>query len=321
MHRQRHTQQKNEPIYRTIMIPKDSKECQKTLIGHNKPIKSVQWNPGGTMVASASYDHDIKIWNIETEKNPKTLKDHTHGVYSIRWKKPDGTKILSASADKTIKIWDIETGKCELTLTGHADGVKFADWILNNTQIISASYDSTIKIWCANTGKCLKTLNGHNKAVHSAQLNFDNTKILSTGEDKSLIIWDFKNGTILSNIQNGHTQSIYSTQWNPKKKNEFLTVAEDNTIKIWDDSGNLLQTIKENLLYFACAVFNHSGNQIATGAPFPDATVRIWDRATKKCLKTFVGHTTGVSSVDWNHDETKLVSSAGTEIRIWDATT
>jgi NTE family protein len=97
----------------------------------------------GTL-ASASRVGTIKMWDISTGEEIKTLKGHTDGVTSLILLN-DGI-LASASYDKTIKLWDISTGKEIKTLKGHTDGV-ISLILLNDGILASASYDNTIKLW------------------------------------------------------------------------------------------------------------------------------------------------------------------------------
>jgi WD40 repeat protein len=59
---------------------------------------------------SGSYDNTIKLWNVETGKEIRTLKGHDNSVRSVNFS-PDGKTLVSGSNDKTIKLWNVETGK------------------------------------------------------------------------------------------------------------------------------------------------------------------------------------------------------------------
>ena len=80
-------------------------EIINTLAGHEKTISQIKYSPDGNLIASASWDKTIKLWDAKTGKLVDTLtaKD---AVNSITFS-PDGRTLVSGSEDKTIKIWDI----------------------------------------------------------------------------------------------------------------------------------------------------------------------------------------------------------------------
>jgi WD40 repeat protein len=73
-------------------------------------VYSVAFSPDGTILASGSGDHKIKLWDVATGKEQATLKGHTGGVYSVAFS-PDGTILASGSLDGTIKLWGVPAVK------------------------------------------------------------------------------------------------------------------------------------------------------------------------------------------------------------------
>ena len=75
-----------------------------SLKGHGGYVWSVSFSPDGKTLASGSRDKTIKLWNLETFTETKTLSGHGGWVYSVSFS-PDGKMLASGSVDKTIIIW------------------------------------------------------------------------------------------------------------------------------------------------------------------------------------------------------------------------
>lgn len=54
------------------------------------------------MIASASFDKSVKLWESLTGKFITTLRGHVQAVYMVAWS-ADSRLLLSSSADSTLK--------------------------------------------------------------------------------------------------------------------------------------------------------------------------------------------------------------------------
>ena len=93
-----------------------------TLIGHFSLVMVVASSPEGGLLASASFDKTIKLWDSHTGEHLRTLVGHSLYVTSVEFP-PDGGLLASASRDETIKLWDPQTGEHLRTLEGHSYSV------------------------------------------------------------------------------------------------------------------------------------------------------------------------------------------------------
>lgn len=77
-----------------------------TLHGHFKAVSSLKFSYDGLMLASASADKTVKIWNTATGDNELTISGHKLGISDIAWS-IDPRYLASCSDDKTIKFCDV----------------------------------------------------------------------------------------------------------------------------------------------------------------------------------------------------------------------
>jgi len=299
----------------------------KTLIGHFDDVKSVVYSPDGRYLASGSWswDNTIKIWEVATGEELRTLTGHS--VYSVVYS-PDGRYLASGSSDNTIKIWEVATGKKLRTLTGHSDSVESVVYSPDGRYLASGSWDNTIKIWEVATGKKLRTFTGHSNWVWSVVYSPDGRYLASGSSDKTIKIWEVATGKELRTLT-GHSDSVwsvvlrtltghsvYSVVYSPN--GHYLASGNgDKTIKIWEvATGKHLRTLTGHYGEVYSVVYSPDGRYLASGSR--DNTIKIWEVATGKQLRTLTGHSSPVYSVVYSPDGRYLASGSGDKtIKIW----
>ncbi|HIK13475.1 MAG TPA: WD40 repeat domain-containing protein [Oscillatoriaceae cyanobacterium M33_DOE_052] len=115
-----------------------------TLKGHTAPASALAFTPDGTRLISGSYDQNIKIWHLNTDK-VDTLPGHNSRIKSVAIT-PDGQTLASAGSDG-IKIWNLSTGELLHSLNEGAAGVNALVFSPDGQLLITSGTQNTIKIW------------------------------------------------------------------------------------------------------------------------------------------------------------------------------
>ena len=149
-------------------------------------IWSVAWSPDSKLVASASADNTVKIWNLDGTE-VQTLRGHDSQVMSVAWS-PNGKMIATGSRDKTVKLWSRD-GQELLTLKGHGDAVWSVAWSPDSKLVASASADDTVKVWNLN-GTELQTLIGHGSQVRAVSFSPNGLVLASSDITGKVILWN-----------------------------------------------------------------------------------------------------------------------------------
>jgi WD40 repeat protein len=115
-------------------------------VRHKDSITYITFRPDGRILATASRDREIKLWDVETGKLLAVCRGHTDAVNSLSFR-PDGRILASGSDDRTVRLWDAATGKKTVPLMGHTDKVVAVAFSPDGETLASASSDGTIKLW------------------------------------------------------------------------------------------------------------------------------------------------------------------------------
>jgi WD40 repeat protein len=85
------------------------------LRGHEKAINQLSFSSDGAVLASASDDHTLRLWNPHTGGLLKTLHGHLEDVTGCDFD-GEGTRLASVSSEGGVKVWDVASGRCLCSL-------------------------------------------------------------------------------------------------------------------------------------------------------------------------------------------------------------
>lgn len=109
-------------------------------------INTAGFSPDGKMMVSTSYDHSLRIWDVEKGSLIRTITGHNSYVIFAVFS-PNGKYIVSGSDDKTIRVWDAETGDELQMMEGDNDRLECIAFTPDSRSIIVGSSNGTIRIW------------------------------------------------------------------------------------------------------------------------------------------------------------------------------
>lgn len=128
--------------------------CVHDLRAHTKAIYTIKWSPTGPgtsnpnlplVLASASFDALIKIWDVEYGKALHTLKRHSDSVYSVAFS-PNGEWLASGSDDHCLHIWNVKDGSLVKTFTG-SGGIFEVCWSGEGNQVAACFSNNSLCVF------------------------------------------------------------------------------------------------------------------------------------------------------------------------------
>jgi len=216
------------------------------LEGHTGAVGSLAANPADpNLLASASGDRSVRIWDLQTQQSVRSLTGHSNGVNCVAYS-PDGRLIASGSSDLSIKLWDADTGQELNTLTGHTLFVKTVAFSPDGSTLASGSLDTTVKLWDVKTGQEINTLVGHSGLVNAVAFSPDGAVLASGSQDRLIKFWDPATGKEIQTLDS-HTGPIRTIGFSPSGS-LFFSGSDDRSLKLWNAcTGELLQTVVDEM--------------------------------------------------------------------------
>jgi len=290
------------------------------LSGHKGEVFSVKFNPSGSALASASFDKDILLWNVQGDcENYMVLRGHGGAVLEVHWSS-SGDEIISCSADKTIHIWDSHTGKRVKKLREHTQLVNSVCPARRGNQLISGSDDCTARIWDSRVRKSTCVLPAK-VPVTAVAFGQSTEQVYTGGLDNDVRVWDLRKNSVIFSLR-GHTDTVTGMRLSPDGS-YLLTNAMDNSVRIWDIRPyapfqrcvkifqGVQHNFEKNLL--RCS-WSADGSKISAGSA--DRFVYIWDTTSRNLLYKLPGHHGSVNEVDF-HPSEPIIASASSDKSIF----
>ncbi len=293
--------------------------ANRTLVGHEREVWTTVYSKDGKLLASASQDGAIKLWDPASGQLIRTLtaSKPVHTLVFV-----DGSsRLASAGVDGSITLWDVATGQPARVFEGHSAAVSSIDVSPDSKLLASSSGDGTIRIWVIETGRSLHVIKDHPpKSLANISFSPDGKLVgAAGGGTANPRLWDVGTGARARVLSDEQGNRAYLLIFMPDGK-QVATTGEDGSIKLWHVSrADPIRTIYDahNREIIRGMVFSPDGKSLACIRHSGQA-VELWDVASGSLVRIFRGHTRSLLSVAFAPDGLHLATSSNdATVRIW----
>jgi WD40 repeat protein len=301
--------------------------------GHSDAVNSVVFAPDGKTALSASSDNTLRLWDLATGREIRRFEGHSGPVNSVVFA-PDGKTALSGSHDKTLRLWDLASGREIRRFEGHLSPVcsvaiapdrKTA--LSGGADPLSASWDKKLRLWDLASGREIQKFEA--PSVISIAFAPDGKTALSGSPDNTFILWDLASGREIKKLV-GYSGYVGSIAFAPDGK---TALSGGTALGLWDLANSYkfsleIRRFEGHSRPVTSIAVAPDGKTALSGSA--DGTLRLWDLASGRKIKTFEWHSEGnregliyhseaITSVAFAPDGKTALSVGGdSTLRLWD---
>lgn len=268
------------------------------LHGHSSSVYKVSFSPYGRLLASASDDQFLRIWDLDRldvktcEAPPDPLPEvnagpgHEDSVSCVAVSE-DGRTVVSASNDGTICFWDGLTGRRQRTTDKfHQAEVLSMTFSPDGGRLVTTSIDASVFIWTIpKASESLPTpirLNGHDDWVRDAKFDGRGQRVATGSDEGTVRVYDVSHITghdiDPAKAFEYHEGYVYSVVFSPD--GTHLASGDDLRVMVWRYDHELQSGPDENMTDdrvqspMRTVVFSTDGRQVISLSK--DRTIAIW---------------------------------------------
>ena len=194
--------------------------------GHAAPIVSLAVSPDGARLASACWDHTVRIWSLGNGAE-QVLEGHAQNVNGVAFM-PDGRSLVSAGYDRELRIWPLVGGAPNVVMLASPLNAVI---VAPDGEIMTGSADGKLRFLTSGGQESGEVQAGQTPIVALA-ISPDGTSVAAAGIGAAVAIIDRKARSIVRTLVDPGSP-VWSVAFLPDNTT-LLTGDADGKIRRWN---------------------------------------------------------------------------------------
>jgi WD40 repeat protein len=123
---------------------------------HDHYVYCIAWHPDDELIASASLDGTVSLWNFRTDES-KIIARSQEGFPGVAWSS-SGEFLAIAGWDHSLRVWELANDRVCQTLRGHDSLLRCVSWHPNKLELASVDWSGRLNIYNFDIVPAIQTL-------------------------------------------------------------------------------------------------------------------------------------------------------------------
>ena len=289
------------------------------LSGHEDSVNSATFSHDGRLLASASTDRAIKLWNLESGRAVHTLEGRIRWGVGVEFSSDD-RQLVSArgrwNRSGQVAVYDTHSGEQLSIEDTHDDYMTCLAISPDGNTWATGGWDHRVILWDAALAKPIADLGKHDSAILDVAFAPDGVSLVSASADHTLKLWNVAERQVRFTLS-GHAGEVTCVGFSPDAA-RVVSGGNDGVVKVWSaQTGQLLASVVGHAEQVTGVAFDHNGETLTTASA--DGTLKQWDLADVLEGAVLRGHERAIYALAFSPDGKTLASGGyDSTLRFWD---